>query len=189
MVVAAWYSESHGFHSPGREFFEMQEAVTDKNGNFIIKGWWLKFLPRFWASIPMNTPELLVYKYGYEPNKYWNQYPRDRIGGDTHGVFVNWNRTDALEVQPLVGTKRENFLRFYENKSKLELMYFCDLEKTKMLFLEVDKQVFEMEQNRSEMTSIANDINPWLISDYFFPEHCLEVVDFLRNSRNKINKK
>jgi hypothetical protein len=72
IVVATWYSESPGYHSPGRKIFDVQEAVTDAQGRFKIPGWNFKTLNRAWATIDTSRPELFIFKYGYLPYKTYD---------------------------------------------------------------------------------------------------------------------
>lgn len=195
VVEAVWYSQSPGYHSPGREIFEVQETVADAQGRYRLSGWKLKLLTRVLASVDGAQPEVSAYKYGYLPRTI-----RNNSSMDTHSLFIKWNGDTEIKIAPLTGTFAEKVEEFnsYSNQLYWASIYRgCEWKKTIQLLLELDKQLQDSEiysanmQKNSESMSLISEvvIVPWYLKPYQSASpDCLGAIEILANARELRSK-
>ena len=181
VIVATWYSQRPGFHSPNREFFEVEETVTNAHGEYLIRGWTIRLLPRFFASIATDDPKIMAYKYGYLPKKSHNFNRSWR----THGFFINWSGNADIELQPLDGDIKTKVDKFESAQGELQLLYGCDWMKTKNLLMEADKQFYENEKYYSSLHD--EPVVPWFLYEFKNEQYssCPGAIDLLSESRER----
>jgi hypothetical protein len=186
VVAINWSSQIPGFHSPNSKYFEDQEAVTDAQGRYTIPGWWIKFLPRAFASISTEEPTLLVYKYGYLPLRMRNIFDRTTNNGtwkDTHTFFIRWYEPTDLKITSLPSNEEEKMKLIFMNSSIApSISYECSWKKMLPLILEADKQE---EENEAYYAKLYNDdkyLEPWFLKEQKSVT-CPGIIEILTDAR------
>lgn len=182
VVIAMWFSQRPGFHSPNQQLLDIQETTTDSTGQYSIAGWQLKFLPRFFASININQPELIVYKYGFVPNNFFNS--RTKKNSDTHGFTIDWNGPTTLTISSLEGSISERMATFESKRNLLRIIYSCQWQKAERLLLEADKQLEEQEAYYA-ITDKYYENKPWFLENEYTEnkKNCPSPINLLLNER------
>lgn len=192
IVDVTWYSQDPDFHSPRREIFEIQEAVTDAEGHFTIPGWGPKKIDRSGASFDVRQPEILIYKYGYKPANHINLSHQTNSG--SHGSIIRWYESTEMKIEPLIGTPEEK-IGFFSHSFPLPVgVGGCEWKKRVNLILEYDKQIEDRENYYANLYKGKNDIyseqakslyETWfLANERTHVEHdCPEIIELLSNAR------
>jgi len=185
VVLAVWFSQRPGFHSPGRQFFEAQETVTNEYGKYLIPGWKIKFLPRLFAGISTDEPQIVVYKYGYLPNSIKN-FSRE---SKTHGFFIQWPKNSSIDLELLSGSMEEKILKFQSSDTLLPILYDCKWERNKLLLIELYKFFEDKEKYIAETNSLFKPVEPWF---YQYRDakslDCVTPYEFIKSARIDRNK-
>lgn len=182
VVIAMWFSQRPGFHSPNQQLLDIQETTTDNAGQYRIAGWQLKFLPRFFARININQPELIVYKYGFIPKKFFNS--RTKKNSDNHGFTIDWNGPATLTISSLEGSTSERIATFESARNLLQIIYSCQWQKVERLLLEADKQLEEQEAYYA-LTDKYYENKPWFMANEYTEnkKNCPNPTNLLLNER------
>jgi hypothetical protein len=189
VVVATWYSQVPGPMAPRTEEFEVQEATTDAQGRYTIPGWWIKFLPRVFASISTEQPSLFVYKYGYFPRSMKNIFDRTTNGGtwkDTHTFFIRWYEPKDIKITEVLGTEKEKIEFFEPNPfTNLSLTDGCRWKKVVNYLLEVDKQIQDGENYYAKSRRDTKQLEPWFVQESYPNKSlpCPGIVERLTDAR------
>lgn len=185
VVLAVWFSQRPGFHSPRRQFFEAQETVTDEYGKYVIPGWTIKFLPRLFARISTDEPQIVVYKYGYLPNSITN-FSRELR---THGFLIKWLTNPSINLELLSGSMEEKIIKFQSSNMLLPIFYGCEWEKNKLLLIELDKFFEDRDKYISETDSLFKPAEPWF---HAYKDAtslgCVTLYEFIKAARINRNK-
>jgi len=182
VVLADWISERSEYHSKSTELFETQETLTDKQGRYVIPGFKMKFLWRIFADIARNSPEIVIYKYGY--------LPRNTSSAEGTSPAEGARKFPNIEIKQFLGTPEEkskfinDFLHMIPTITE-----GCYWKERILLVLEADKQVEELERYVASHSQSTKQLKPWF-SEYEHIENtsCPGAIETITNARKIRNK-
>jgi len=179
VLVAVWYSQSPGFHSSRDKFFETQEVKTDKDGKFSIPGWRVRFLTRFFGGFSTDQPQIIVYKYGYIPEKLQNFSRESR----EHPFTIEWHQETIIKLDPSVGALSDQLNTLEDRLFLARISFNCTWSKNKYLLAELDK--FYEEQEAYTALLSGRSQNPWLQeANPIDQEGCESLSGYLKSERS-----
>lgn len=183
VLVAVWHSQSPGFHSTRDQLFEAQEVRTDEEGRFTIPGWEMKYLKRVFGSVSSDEPQIIVYKYGYEPRKLQNFSRESRL----HSFSIEWYQESIIKLDPSAGTMADKIHAFESGIFAARIFFNCMGMRNKYLLVEFDK--FYEEQETYAALDSGGKQTPWF-EQYEVAEQkeCKLLYEYLKSERYSRNK-
>ena len=153
VVVARWNVTGGSFNTYTLGALDIQEAVSDKNGNVLLPGF--EKYERPWFSgefFEFDEPTLIVYKYRYAAKRYYNRQSPARLLKRDHGAEMKWWGDPVLSLAKLPDDPEARFEKFRDTllnpvKDVIpSLTEGCMWTKVKRMILEYDKQMREGEE-------------------------------------------
>jgi hypothetical protein len=162
VVVFAIWTEYGGYHSHVIDEFEVGEAVTNENGEFLIPKWGVKKSKNWSAMLPIDEPYVYAYKYGFLPTHIRNESDPEKFQF-YHRSEINWHGSRMIELTSVEDVAIDD----KEMLSKLRditpyLHGSCRWRKLVNLLVEIDLQMEDIERRAS---SEENSALPWYMLD------------------------